>query len=126
MKLLLDSHAFLWWLIDNPRLTAMARRVMADSSSAVYVSAATVWELSVKAALGRLDLGDLDLADEIEANDFIDLPIAARHGAAAARLPRHHADPFDRVLIAQAELEGLTIVTRDAAFNAYGVAILPA
>ncbi len=126
MKLLLDSHVFLWWLVDNPRLTAKARRAMADSSSAVYVSAATVWELSIKAALGRLDLGDLDLADEIEANDFIDLPIKSDHGAAAAILPRHHADPFDRMLIAQAELEGLTIVTRDAAFNAYGVAILPA
>ena len=125
MNLLLDSHAFLWWLAEDPKLGARARTAVADPSSTVYISAATVWELAIKAALGKLDLGGADLVEEIEANSFIELPMAARHALAAATLPRHHDDPFDRMLIAQARVEGLTLVTRDPAFGAYGVAILP-
>ena len=126
MKLLLDSHAFLWWLVENPKLSAGARQAVADPSSIVHVSAATVWELSIKAALGKLDLDGADLVEEIGENDFVELPMTARHSSAAANLPRHHEDPFDRMLIAQAQLEDLTIVTRDPAFRAYGIAILPA
>lgn len=125
MKLLLDSHAFLWWLAEDPKLKAEARQAVADPVSVVHVSAATVWELSIKAALGKLDLDGANLAEEIEANDFVELPITARHSLAAAALPSHHQDPFDRMLIAQAQIEGLTIVTRDPAFRAYGVALLP-
>ena len=125
MKLLLDSHAFLWWLAEDPKLGAGARKAVSDPSSIVHVSAATVWELSIKASLGKLDLDGADLAEEIEENDFLELPITARHSAAAASLPRHHEDPFDRMLIAQARIEGLTVVTRDPAFRAYGIAILP-
>lgn len=125
MKLLLDSHAFLWWLADDPMLDAGAKQAVADPTSIVHVSAASVWELAIKAALGKLDLGGADLVEEIEENVFVELPMTARHSLAAAALPRHHDDPFDRMLIAQAKLEGLTIVTRDAAFRAYGVAILP-
>lgn len=124
MKLLLDSHAFLWWLAENPKLSAEARQAIADPASIVHVSAATVWELSIKAVLGKLDLDGADLAEEIQENDFIELPMTARHSVAAATLPRHHEDPFDRMLIAQAQLEGLTIVTRDAAFRDYGVALV--
>lgn len=126
MKLLLDSHAFLWWLAEDPKLGAGARKAVADPSSTVHISAATVWELSIKAALGKLDLDDADLVEEIEANGFIELPMTARHSQAAATLPRHHDDPFDRMLIAQAQVEGLTIVTRDLAFRAYGITIVPA
>jgi PIN domain nuclease of toxin-antitoxin system len=126
VKLLLDSHAFLWWLAEDPKLKAEARQVMADPSSIVHVSAASIWELSIKAALGKLDLDGADLVEEIEANGFVELPILARHSLAAANLPRHHEDPFDRMLIAQAQIEGLTIVTRDSAFRAYGVGLLPA
>jgi PIN domain nuclease of toxin-antitoxin system len=126
VKLLLDSHAFLWWLAEDPGLAGEAMLAMADPSSIVHVSAASVWELAIKAALGKLDLDDADLVEEIAANDFVELPITARHALAAAALPRHHDDPFDRMLIAQARIEGLTIVTRDAAFRAYGLAILPA
>lgn len=126
MKLLLDSHAFLWWLAENPKLNAKAKEAVADPSSIVHVSAATVWELSIKAALGKLDLDGADLAEEIGENDFVELPMTARHSLAAANLPRHHEDPFDRMLIAQAQLEGLTVVTRDPAFRAYGIEILPA
>lgn len=124
MKLLLDSHAFLWWLADDSKLSAEAKKAVADPSSIVHVSAATVWELAIKAALGKLDLDGADLVKEIEENDFVELPITARHALAAATLPRHHEDPFDRMLIAQAQIEGLTVVTRDPAFRAYGATIL--
>jgi PIN domain nuclease of toxin-antitoxin system len=125
VKLLLDSHAFLWWLAEDPKLSANARQAVADPSSIVHVSAATVWELSIKASLGKLDLDGADLVEEIGENDFVELPMTARHSHTAATLPRHHEDPFDRMLIAQARIEGLTVVTRDPAFRAYGIAILP-
>lgn len=124
MRLLLDSHAFFWWLADDPKLKAEAQQAIADPASVVHVSAATVWELSIKAALGKLDLDGADLLQEIEENDFVELPITARHAFGAAGLPRHHDDPFDRMLIAQARVEGLTIITRDPAFQSYGVALL--
>ncbi|MEA2561718.1 MAG: hypothetical protein QOH06_3222 [Acidobacteriota bacterium] len=125
MKLLLDGHAFLWWLAEDPKLSAGARQAIADPASIVYVSAATIWELSIKAALGKLDLDDVNLVEQIEENDFAELSMTARHSFAAANLPRHHEDPFDRMLIAQGKIEDLTIVTRDPAFRAYGVGILP-
>jgi PIN domain nuclease of toxin-antitoxin system len=124
VKLLLDSHAFLWWLAEDSKLSADARQAIADPASTVHVSAATIWELSIKAALGKLDLDGADLVEEIEENDFVELPMTARHSAAAAALPRHHEDPFDRMLIAQAQIEGLTIVTRDSAFRDYGMALV--
>ncbi len=123
MRLLLDSHAYLWWLADDARLTERARAAIRDSRSIVHVSAATIWELTIKAALGRLDTGGADLTDEIAANGFVELPITARHAAKAGALPRHHDDPFDRMLIAQARSEELVLVTRDDAFGAYEVAL---
>lgn len=124
MKLLLDSHAYLWWLDDHPDLSARARSAIADPANVVVVSAASIWEIEIKRSLGRLDAGDADLVGEIAMNRFVELPIEARHAAAAARLPRHHDDPFDRMLIAQAQLEGLICVTRDRAFSEYGTATL--
>lgn len=124
MSFLLDSHTYLWWLTEDPKLSAEARQAIADPESMVHVSAATIWELSIKAALGKLDLGGADLVEEIEENDFLELPMTARHAFAAATLPRHHEDPFDRMLIAQAQMERLTIVTRDPLFSAYGIAVL--
>ncbi len=123
MRLLLDSYAYLWWLADDARLSAAARAAIADSRSIVHVSAATDWELAIKAALGRIDTGGADLTDEIAANGFVELPLSARHAAKAGALPRHHDDPFDRMLIAQAQSEELTLITRDRAFRAYEVAI---
>ena len=121
MRLLLDSHAFLWWLVGDERLSATARRAIADASAEVAVSAATIWELEVKSAAGKLDLGGLDLLLELGKEGFEELPIAARHAVHAARLPAHHGDPFDRVLVAQALGENLTLVTKDDALGAYGV-----
>lgn len=124
MKLLLDSHTYLWWLSDGPELSAAARAALADPANLVLVSAASIWEIEIKRALGRLDAGSADLVAEIEANRFGELPILSRHAAAAAKLPRHHEDPFDRMLIAQSQLEGLVCVTPDPAFEAYGVPCL--
>ena len=124
MRLLLDTHALLWWLADEG-LTTQARDAIADPANLVAVSAASAWEISIKKALGKLTAPD-DLERQLQAGGLTPLPITIAHGTAAGRLPRHHEDPFDRMLIAQAFAEGLTIVTRDKRFDDYGVALLSA
>lgn len=125
MNLLLDAHALLWWLADAPELSAEARDAIADGSNEVTVSAATAWELSIKRAAGKLHAPE-DLAGAIASSTFRELPITIEHALAAGALPRHHADPFDRMLVAQAQAEGLTVVTRDTDFDAYDVPVLRA
>lgn len=124
MNLLLDTHAFLWWLADDPKLGERARQAIADGSALVHVSAATLWEIAIKQALGKLNVESADLAAEIPANGFVELPITGRHALRAGGLPRHHDDPFDRMLVAQALDEGLTLVTRDPALEAYELSTL--
>ncbi|HEY6280059.1 MAG TPA: type II toxin-antitoxin system VapC family toxin [Streptosporangiaceae bacterium] len=124
MRLLLDTHTLLWWLADEG-LSTQAREAIADPANLAAVSAASAWEISIKKALGKLAAPD-DLEDQLEAGGFEPLPISIAHAVAAGRLPRHHDDPFDRMLIAQALAEGLTIVTRGKRFGDYGVALLPA
>ena len=124
MKLLLDSHAFLWWLADAPELPRRVRSAIGDPDNVVLVSAVSIWEIEIKRALGRLEAGTADLVAEIEANGFGELPIRSRHAEVAARLPRHHEDPFDRILLAQSQVEGLVCVTRDPAFGLYEVPCL--
>lgn len=124
MRLLLDTHALLWWLAGE-ELAPRARAEIADPGNFVVVSAASAWEISIKKALGKLVAPD-DLARQVEVNDFVPLPIAIAHALAAEQLPRHHADPFDRVLIAQAQIEQLTVVSRDKRFDDYDVAVLTA
>jgi PIN domain nuclease of toxin-antitoxin system len=124
VRLLLDTHALLWWLADEG-LAAQARDAIADPANVVVVSAASAWEISIKKALGKLAAPD-DLERQVDIGGFTPLPISIAHGIAAGQLPRHHDDPFDRMLIAQAVEEGLTIVTRDKRFENYGVALLPA
>jgi PIN domain nuclease of toxin-antitoxin system len=129
LRVLLDTHAYLWWLADDPELSYEARDLLADPRTSAYVSAASVWEIAIKVKLGRLDLGAAGvMADvvEIAANDFTELPIHARHAAAAGALPRHHEDPFDRMLVAQAQSEHLILVTRDEKLSAYDVMIVAA
>ncbi len=120
----MDSHAYVWWLTDDSKLSPAARAALADAESLVHVSAASIWELLIKTNLGRMDLGGADLVAEISESGFFELPISARHAERAANLPRNHDDPFDRMLAAQALVEGLTCVTRDREFQPYGVQTL--
>jgi PIN domain nuclease of toxin-antitoxin system len=122
MKLLLDSHVFLWWQTANPRLDAGLTRVIAEASE-VYVSAATAWELGMKVSLGKLTLPE-PVEDGILAAGFTELPVRFHHTREAVGLPPHHHDPFDRMLVAQARCEGLTLMTHDAAIARYEVAVL--
>ena len=129
MSLLLDTHAFLWWLDDDPRLGGDARARIADPAAIVFVSAATAWEIAIKSGLGRLHLAEPPedcVPREIERGRFRALPITVDHALAVRTLARHHGDPFDRLLIAQARCEGLRIVTADAAFAAYPIATIAA
>ena len=102
MRLLLDTHTLLWWTTDDKRLQVPERDAIADEDSIVWVSAASLWEISIKASLGRLELDSVNLGRELERNNFLELPILWRHAESAGSLPRHHDDPFDRMLIAQA------------------------
>jgi PIN domain nuclease of toxin-antitoxin system len=123
-RLLLDTHAFLWWLAASPKLRRDARNAIADATTLVHVSAVTIWEIMIKAQLGRLDPGTERIDQEITANGFVELPISAYHALVAGKLPSHHNDPFDRMLIAQAQVENLVVVTHDKIFSDYGVNIL--
>ena len=122
MNLLLDTHALLWWLAGAPMDREVRARI-SESSALVAVSAASVWEANVKQALGKLRF-DGSLLDHVHQGGFEPLPISLEHAERAGRLPLHHRDPFDRMLVAQAQAEGLTLVTRDPAFDAYEVEVL--
>ncbi len=124
MSLLLDTHVFLWWLEDSPRLGAAARDAIADPGVPVYVSAASAWEISIKRVRGRIDLSDEGFALGMREGGFSELPMTAMHGLAAGTLPDHHRDPFDRMLVAQAQTEGLRLVTHDKMLEPYSVDIL--
>lgn len=124
MRLLLDTHALLWWLADDPTLERDAAEAIAGAAL-VAVSAASAWEIAIKQALGKLE-GPEDLAGEVRTNDMTELPVSIDHASAAGALPLLHADPFDRMLVAQARLEDLTLVTRDARLGQYGVPVLRA
>jgi PIN domain nuclease of toxin-antitoxin system len=123
MNLLLDSHALLWALHDPGRLKPEAASAIRDPGRVVFYSAASAWELELKAARGKLTLPDgwLDAADEA---GFLQLPVTASEARASAHLPWHHADPFDRVLVAQAQAHDLTLATRDPLIRPYDIPIL--
>jgi PIN domain nuclease of toxin-antitoxin system len=124
VRLLLDTHAFLWWLAGHPSLSKRARTEIDSSGSDVFVSAASAWEIATKYRLGKLpeaDLVALDVASTIESQQFTPLAVSVRHGQAAGALPGSHRDPFDRMLVAQAMLEDLTLVSNERAFDVYGV-----
>lgn len=125
MILLLDAHALLWWLADDPQLDATAARSIADPANDVLVSAATVWEIEVKRVAGRLR-APAELLDAIGLTGMDTLPVTALDAATAADLPMHHGDPFDRMLVAQAQRLDALIVSRDRGLHAYDVDVLPA
>src|SRR6185369_1651055 len=120
MNLLLDTHALIWWLEDNPSLSKEARVAIAAPENIIYVSAVNALEITIKKAIGKLKAPD-NLEEEIAINRFQQLPITIPHALAVGNLPLHHNDPFDRLLIAQAVVEGLMLVTRDDNQKKYGV-----
>ena len=124
MSLLLDTHAFLWWIGEPSRLPAEVQATIADPGTLVYVSAASAWEISIKRALGRLDLRDEEFLYGMRESGFTELPVTAAHSLAAGALPSHHKDPFDRMLLAQAASEDMRLVTHDRAMSVYGADIL--
>lgn len=123
-RLLLDTEAFIWWDAADSRFGARARAAV-ERAIEVYVSAASVWEIAIKAALGKLETSR-EAADAAADGGFLELPVVFAHAAAVRELPAHHRDPFDRLLIATARIEGLTIVTSDPQFENYGVSVIDA
>jgi PIN domain nuclease of toxin-antitoxin system len=124
MNLLIDSHALLWWFGSTDKLSSRARDALKSPANRVYVSAAVAWELAIKVNLGKLDASELlsDLPRVLFEKGFRRLAISMDHALRAGTLPRHHSDPFDRMLIAQAQALAFAIVSADAEFDHYGVA----
>jgi PIN domain nuclease of toxin-antitoxin system len=124
VALLLDTHAFIWWMANDPKLSRLAYAEIAVGESDVFISAATVWEIATKHRLGKLEVDD-DLASSMETaiakQNFLGLPVTLAHAQRAGALPGPHADPFDRMLIAQAMTEDLTLVSNERPFDLYGV-----
>jgi PIN domain nuclease of toxin-antitoxin system len=126
VKLLLDTHTFLWFVTGDDRLSRRARQAMEADDAELVLSAASVWEMAIKARLGRLSLPatvEEYIAEKV-ASGFLVLPVDWVHAAAVERLPLHHRDPFDRLLLAQASTEGLPIVSGDSVFRRYGVKVI--
>ncbi len=126
-RLLLDTHTFLWWIQDSKELSSKSRRAISKSTTACYLSAASVWEMAIKASLGKLELiGSVEqlVSKHLALNGFKLLDIAFRHVVRVQSLPLLHRDPFDRLLITQAQCENLTLVTKDAVFDQYDVELL--
>lgn len=119
MRLLLDTHVLLWWLGNDPALAQPAGALIRDPENMVFVSAVTHWEIWLKQSLGKLRL-PADFEERLAAESFEELPLTAEQTRQVAQLPWHHRDPFDRMLIAQAMTENLTLLTADAAIAAYG------
>lgn len=126
-RLLLDTHAFLWWVEDSPQLGAAARRAIVDTKNDCFLSIASCWKMAIKSSLGKLRLTEpveRYISEQVAANSFGILGIELRHIAKIEKMPFHHRDPFDRLMIAQAMTDKLTIVTADKAFGSYGVKTL--
>lgn len=122
MRLLLDTHVILWWLEDSDELSDQVKDLL-DTEPTVHLSAVSAWEIAIKQSLAKLD-GPDDLAERVRDSQFTSLPITAGHGVRAGRLPALHRDPFDRILVAQAQIEGMTVVTRDKWIPQYDVPVM--
>ena len=127
MRALLDTHAFLWWNLDDPQLSPIARNFIADGGNTLYLSAVSAWEIAIKAAKGRLTLpgpADRYVAARLSLHHIAVLPVEVSHALEVYNLPPLHTDPFDRLLVAQAGLEKLPILTADAAIGRYEVEVI--
>ena len=123
MNIFLDTHVLLWWLDDSPLLSDKVRNAIANSENLVVLSSVVIWEIRIKQALGKLVIAP-EFYDVIKDEGFEMLSITPDHAYAVGELPMHHRDPFDRMIIAQAKLEGLTIATQDSVFKKYDVTVL--
>ena len=124
MRLLLDTHALLWFLLDDPQLSAKADALISDPTNEIAISPASYWEIAIKISIGKYSLAEpsqVFLEREIAANDFQVIPILPSHAGAVSTLPFHHRDPFDRLIVAQAIVERVAIVSSDAVLDGYGV-----
>ena len=134
LRVLLDTHAFLWWIADpdHPRLSSTAKEAIADGQNDIIFSVASVWELAVKASLGRLEVPELKIpkdfgrfiAEQAAANDFEVLSISLDHAMGVYQLPHHHGDPFDRLLIGPGSGGGHTLLSKDSEFSSYSVDVI--
>jgi PIN domain nuclease of toxin-antitoxin system len=127
VKLLLDTHTFIWWLFNDPQLSGSAKAAIADPANDVFVSAASVWEIAIKLSMNKLPLPseiNQELFETLAGTGFKALPVTLQHAYSVRYLPWRHRDPFDRLLVAQSQIAGMTLVTNDAALRHYDVATL--
>jgi PIN domain nuclease of toxin-antitoxin system len=127
MRALLDTHTYLWWITNNPNLSSHAREIMSDGENELFFSAASGWEIAIKVKLGRLTLPDMPerfIPQQLRINNIQSLPIEMNHALHISALPPHHRDPFDRMIVVQAQLERLPILTIDPLIAKYGVEIV--
>lgn len=124
MRILLDTHIYIWWLADDRRLPKEADAKIIDKDNEIYVSAASIWEISIKAALGQIQVDPTEIVESIHACGFQELPITSRHAIETGKLPPHHRDPFDRLLVAQSRVEPMYLLTHDQQLAIYGETIL--
>lgn len=125
MKLLLDTHALLWSLHDPSKLSEKSRRALHDGENSVYFSPASIWEIAIKCSKKRLSV-EGDLTEAIKASEFLELPVNSQHAWQVRQLAWHHSDPFDRMLVAQAIEESMTLVTRDYILTSYPIKVMEA
>lgn len=127
MRVILDTHAFLWWIADDPQLSTKARDIIANADNEVFLSAASGWEIAIKARLGRLvlpDRPDRFIPDQLARNRIESLPVEMSHALRVGNLPEIHRDPFDRIIIAQAMIEKMSILTKDKEIPKYKVKVV--
>jgi PIN domain nuclease of toxin-antitoxin system len=127
MKVLLDTHTFLWWITDDPKLSLRVRGIISDGENEIFISAATGWEIAIKSQIGRLKLPDEPqrfILEQLRINGMKSLPIEMRHALHISTLPIYHQDPFDRILIAQAQMEDLPVLSADPEIGKYEVTVI--
>lgn len=124
MRILLDTHLMLWWLMSDRRLPKQAERLITDSDNEVYVSAASVWEIAIKSALGRIEGDVTEIEAALEPSGLVQLPINGKHAVQVSKLPLYHQDPFDRMLVAQSLVEPMRLLTHDRILERYGEMVI--